>query len=138
MDYANYENDIPDQEQTYAPENLKARVFYLRFFLRWTYADIAMDLSIPEKDAAKHFYAAKKRIDEILKYLDRTKKANFLVRYKGRFNDNQKMFILKHVMGLTCLQIAELFNNAISTKTIEERVRKLAKKYEANFAMNAS
>ena len=116
------------------PQHKNATVFYLRFFKRLPYEDIAVYIDSTANDAAKYYHEAKKRIIEIISFLDRKGTAEKLIARKVDLTENEKMFVCKVVLGLTALQISKLYGGKVKTRTIEERVRKMAKKYKAMVA----
>jgi hypothetical protein len=126
-------DSIDDNElyEPLTPQHKNATVFYLRFFKRLSYEDIAVYIDSTPDDAAKYYHAAKNRIIEIISFLDRKGTAEKLIARKVDLTENEKMFVCKVVLGLTALQISKLYGGKVKPRTIEERVRKLRKRYKA-------
>jgi hypothetical protein len=125
--------DIIDDEELYeplTPQHKNATVFYLRFFKRLSYEDIAIYVDITPNEAAKHYHDAKKRIIEIIGFLDRRGTAEKLIARKTDLTENEQMFICKVILGLTALQISKLYDGKVKPRTIEQRVREMRKRYK--------
>jgi hypothetical protein len=134
------EMDIPNQDviedrfddDIQVPrESRQAIVFFLRFFERLSYKDIAVHIDSTPDIASKFYHAALVRINEILSFLDRKGTAEKLLAKDDGLTETQRMFICKSVMGLTALQISRLYSGKVTPKTIQQRVRNETKKYKA-------
>ena len=121
-----------DDDDLHVPqESRQAIVFFLRFFERLSYKDIAVYIDSTPDIASKFYHAALVRINEILSFLDRKGTAEKLLAKDDGLTETQRMFICKSVMGLTALQISRLYSGKVKPKTIEQRVRNETKKYKA-------
>jgi predicted DNA-binding protein YlxM (UPF0122 family) len=112
-----------DTSDVYVPERtLNAKVFFLHFFKGLSYGEIAKKLNIERQHVLKTYSEAKKRINKIMEYLDRSERAKLFFDNKSHVSltEVQKMFILQYCMNLSISQIAALHGkktkSAISNK----------------------
>ena len=127
--------NLEPHEELNSPGSQKAKIFYLRFFERMPYEEIADICDITEQGAMDVYYRAKKRVDEVLVHMDQTKNAKILIKRKGKLSDTQKMFICKVILGLTCVQIGRLFGDRFSGGAIRQRLAAFQIKHRDQLAV---
>ena len=90
-------------------------IFIDRFFYNASYENLAVKYNVSEHDAIKIFYAATKRLMEIIKALDGKRNIRNLDHWKKQVEDRsgslpkvQRCFLLNKLFGLKPSEIAEM------------------------------
>ena len=124
------EFELQEDERLSEPENQKAKIFYLRFFEKMPYDEIGDICNITKQAAMKTYHSGRKRVEEVLIHMDQAGAAKTLIKRKGKMTDTQKMVVCKVVLGLTFVQISNLFGGKFSRKSIQWRVNDFKSKHQ--------
>jgi hypothetical protein len=101
------------------PKLTRTKVFILRYFLHWEYADIARRFDMDVETVRKTYSDACQRIAQAMRVLDDRQAVNDHAEYAlkaneeatGKLNKSEKWWILNKVLGLTTGEIAKMYDS---------------------------
>jgi DNA-directed RNA polymerase specialized sigma24 family protein len=67
------------------------------------------------------YHTAKKRMFQMLEYMDRVGKGIIVLNKYETLTDNEKMFILKYIIKLSTSQITELYGGKFTESSVNNR-----------------
>lgn len=117
-------------------KQMKAKVFYRRFFLKQGYERISKDLGIQVQTCRSHYELAKKTIFDILRYMDARRSATRFLGH-NKLPQAEVWFILCRGFGLAANDVADMWPGKAGAEWVNRNVREVEKKYVKKLAMTA-
>jgi len=118
----------------FTPHQQVADIFYMRFILGKSYAEIGEKYGIDHRTASGLYSQSLKRINKILEILDGRDKAiqYAMSRGKNTLSKHEKAFLLNKVFGFAFGEIAEILGYH-GTDAIQHKVNEMYRKYQKEY-----
>jgi len=109
----------------------RTAVFIDRFFYKRSIQDLAEKYGVKKNTIACMYRDAVNQINKILDILDQRRKGLKAVSHRNRLSDDEKYFLLIHVFGFSCSEVAEMME--ISPKALTQRMNRRFKGYREQY-----